>query len=60
MSVAIVLNEEMERNQRQGLIRMAETMKKKEGDENPINVRDSNLMFGWEIFYLRLRKYGRK
>jgi hypothetical protein len=53
------VNEEMERKQRRGLIRMAEIRKDKEGgNENPLHVRDVNLMFGWAIFHLR-EKYGR-
>ena len=60
VSVVIILNEEMERKQRKGLIRMAETRKKKEGTEKPLHVRDVNLMFGWAIFHLRLIKIREK
>jgi hypothetical protein len=49
----IVLNEEMEKKQRRGLIKMAEIKKEKEGGkEKPLHVRDVNLMFGWAIFHL--------
>jgi hypothetical protein len=43
------------------LIRMAEVRKEKEGGkEKPLHVRDVNLMFGWAIFHLRLRKIREK
>jgi hypothetical protein len=53
----VILNEEMEKKQRRGLIRMAERRKEEEGGkEKPLHVRDVNLMFGCAIFHLRLRK----
>ena len=61
VSVIVILNEEMERKQRRGLIRMAEVRKEEEGGkEKPLHVRDVNLMFGWAIFHLRLIKIRKK
>ena len=57
VSLMVILNEEMEKKQRRGLIRMAERRKEEEGGkEKPLHVRDVNLMFGCAIFHLRLRK----
>ena len=57
VSVILVLNNEMQKKQRKGLIRYAENLSiQKEGEGKKLNVRDVNKIMGWAIFHLRLKK----